>query len=150
MSSILWHYSAATNIAMASLNSLAAGALASSSAVDNVTAKAMDYLVTIKLGTFNPAGTNTNYLAPVYASSSLDNAAWSTSVFGNLGSMAFLGVIPLAGASAFQSKVFSVGWGFRGKIPPYFKIHVFNNCGTAAFGASGNSCDYVSMYRTIS
>lgn len=146
MSDIKWAYTASTNLSIASIVSLAGGALASSVAIDNTTNKYDDYLVSVSVGDFAEAG---NFLTLVYASSSLDNSAWSTSIVTNLQAMAFIGHLPNIGTGTWRSKALSVAAGFGGKIPPYFKIHVLNDNGATAFSASNNSVDYVAIYRTV-
>lgn len=127
------------------LNSLAAAALSTSDAIDNTTTLYEDILVEVLIADFAEAG---NVLVPIYASSSMDGSSYSRADAANIGMLASVGHMSIIGTGAWRSRAFSLRAAFRGTLPPYTKIHAYNDAG-ATLASSGNGITYRGVYRTI-
>lgn len=145
MSSFKNKYVAATALTITGFNSLAAAGLASSDAIDNSTNLYLDFLVEFVIADFAEAG---NGLLIFGASSSLDGTSYSRADSANLGALAPLGHFPVIGTGAWRTRAFSLARAFGGTLPPYAKVHVYNDAGTT-LAATGNACQIVPVYREI-
>ena len=128
-----------TDVFASGLNSLAASASATSSAISNTTANAMEYHAQLSLA---GTGAATAYVS-VYVLRSIDGTNFET-----IGSASPVLVIPFTASP--QQVDFSVARVSNDDVPfNAFKIAVTNMTG-AALGASGNSCTLVPMnYQNV-
>lgn len=139
MSNIKPSYGAATALTI-TLNSLASGSGATSSAIAQSTDLALDALVEI-LVTTGTVGTNPN--VAVYAIPSLDGTN-----YGDVTNAPLIGTINTPSNATPYRKSMPVAVQFGGSLPPSYKIYVVNNTG-AALAGSGNSGQYVEISGTI-
>lgn len=144
-SSVKIAYATRTAVATTGMDSLATSGLSTSDAIDNSTNLYEDYLVEVFAASITPSG---DQMLFIYCSSSLDGTNYSKTDSGNLGALAFLGHLPLINTGGWRSKAFSVAAAFKGRVPPYFKVHVFNSAG-ATLAASGNTIYQTGVYRTV-
>lgn len=139
MSTVKLAYGAATSLTI-TLNSLASGSAATSSAIAQSTDLALDALVEI-LVTTGTVGTNPN--VAVYAIPSLDGTN-----YGDVTNAPLIGTISTPSSATAYRKTMSVAQAFGGNLTPSYKIYVTNNTG-AALAGSGNSGQYVEVTGTV-
>jgi hypothetical protein len=139
MSNIKPSYGAATALTI-TLNSLASGGNATSTAIAQSTDLALDVLVEIAVTT-GTVGTNPN--VAVYAIPSLDGTN-----YGDVTNAPLIGTISTPSSATPYRKSMPVAVQFGGSLPPSYKIYVVNNTG-AALAGSGNSGQYVEISGTI-
>ena len=144
MADIKLKYDAATAIAI-TIDNVVAGAIATSSAIDNSANLYRDILIEVSIADIAEAG---NFIANLYLSSSVDGTNYSMANSANLGIAAFLGSVPLIGAGTWRSRAFSAARAFGGTLPPYIKLVVYNDSGVS-FAASGNSAQMIGVFETV-
>jgi hypothetical protein len=136
-------YGSASSLTI-TLNSLANGSLATSSALDIAGSSnpVEDVMVEITLGAITATG---NKQAIIYAVSSVDGTNFGDNT--QTDNMIRIGTLSLPTSATYRSQACSVASAFR-TLPPQFKVVVQNDAGVS-FAASGNSAQYRFVYKNI-
>jgi hypothetical protein len=142
-SAVTTEYGSATSLTI-TLNSLANGSLATSSAIDiaGASSSVTDVMVELNIASITPSG---NKQVVVYAVSSLDGTNFADNT--QVDNLMWLGTVTLSAGVASRSESFSVLDAY-GSLPPSVKIVVQNDAGVS-LAASGNSAQYRFAYDTV-
>ena len=123
------------------LNSLASAGAVISSAVDNTTLLADDYLLELVIADISESG---NKQVLIYVASSLDGTNYSD---GSLTTMTRVGWLDVTGTGPHRMTARSLAAALGGVIPPKFKVAFYNDAGVSLAG-SGNSASVLPIFYT--